>query len=227
MSILFIHGAGATNSVWRLQTNHFRDSVAVDLPGHPHGSGRSTIEDYVRFVEQQINQLRLRDVIVVGHSMGGAIGIDIALNKQQQLRALVLVGTGARLRVLPEFLSRIEENYAEAVKLVASWSISVSADNLLVDRVADDLMRISPDVTLGDFTACDGFDRLDRVEEIAYPTLVVCGADDRMTPVKYSEYLHRKINDSKLVIIPGAGHGVMLEKHREFNQALEDFFASL
>jgi pimeloyl-ACP methyl ester carboxylesterase len=53
------------------------------------------------------------------------------------------------------------------------------------------------------------------------------GADDRMTPVKYSQYLHEKIVNSSLVVIPDAGHNVMLEKHREFNAAVEAFLDSL
>jgi pimeloyl-ACP methyl ester carboxylesterase len=68
---------------------------------------------------------------------------------------------------------------------------------------------------------------MDRLAEIACRSLILCGEEDRMTPVKYSQYLHEKIKGSELVIIPGAGHSVMLEKHREFNRALDGFLASL
>jgi pimeloyl-ACP methyl ester carboxylesterase len=68
---------------------------------------------------------------------------------------------------------------------------------------------------------------MDRIGKIVCRTLIVCGEDDRMTPRKYSEYLHQKIIGSKLAVVPGAGHGVMLEKHREFNQVLDAFLASL
>lgn len=227
MSVLFIHGAGATASVWRLQTFHFKGSIAIALPGHPEGQGRSTIDDYARVVEQQIHRDGLPHPVIVGHSMGGAIAIDIALRRLQSPRALVLVGSGAKLRVQPDFLSKIREDYQAAAKLLASWSVASSADPVLVQRVAEDLMKINPDVTFGDFTACNAFDKMDRVSDIICPTLIVCGAEDRMTPVKYSQYLHERIRSSKLVIIPDAGHGVMLEKHREFNQALENFLASL
>ena len=223
MTVLFIHGAGANPSVWHFQTINFKGSVAVELPGHPNGSGLRTIGEYAQVVARQIDE---RHPILVGHSMGGAIAIELALGKRE-LAALVLVGTGARLRVRPEFLLRIEENYEQGARLLASWSVSGSADPILVDRIANDLMKIRPEVTLGDFIACDNFDRMDRVAEIKCRTLIVCGEDDRMTPKKYSQYLHEKIEGSELVIIPGAGHGVMLEKHREFNQALESFFASL
>jgi pimeloyl-ACP methyl ester carboxylesterase len=164
--------------------------------------------------------------IIVGHSMGGAIGIELAL-KMQETHALVLVGTGARLRVRAEFLAKVTEDYREAAKLLASWSVSASADRVLVERIARDLMKVKPEVTLGDFMACHNFDRMDSVGGITCRTLVVCGEDDRMTPKRYSEYLHESIKNSQLAIIPGAGHGVMLEKPREFNHVLEAFLASL
>ena len=74
--------------------------------------------------------------------------------------------------------------------------------------------------------ACDKFDRMDRIGDITVRTLIICGEHDRMTPKKYSEYLHEKIKDSELTIIPEAGHGVMLERPREFNRVLGKFVGS-
>ena len=226
MTIFFIHGAGGTPAVWRLQTSHFQDSVAVELPGHPTGSGFTTIEEYARVVRDRIGQKEWRKSIIVGHSMGGAIAIELALGNEP-LRGLVLVGTGGRLRVRPEFISELRENYKEAAKLIATWSVSPGADPVIIDRIADDLLKVSPKVTLGDFLACDRFDRMNELEKVTCRTLVVCGEDDRMAPEKYSRYLHEKIKNSKLEIIPGAGHSVMVEKHRAFNEAIEHFVASL
>ena len=226
MTVLFIHGAGANPSVWRLQTVHFKDSTAVELPGHPNGSGQASIENYAQIVEQEIDEKRISNPVLVGHSMGGAIAIEIALRKRE-LGALVLVGTGARLRVHPDLLRILKENYEKAAKLFASWSTSNSCDPVIKERMVGDLMKVNPEVTLGDLMACDKFDRMDRLAEIACRSLILCGEEDRMTPAKYSQYLHEKIKGSELIIIPGAGHSVMLEKHREFNRALDGFLASL
>jgi pimeloyl-ACP methyl ester carboxylesterase len=205
---------------------HFTDAVALELPGHPNGSGLGTIEEYAHFVDNCIEKNAMKYPVLVGHSMGGAIAIEVAL-RNPNLSGLVLVGTGARLRVHPALLSKTKENYEEASKLIATWSVSPTCDPIIAERIRNELLKVKAEVTYGDFAACDKFDRMNGVEKIAYKTLIVVGADDKLTPVKYSQYLHDKIKNSKLVVVPGAGHSVMLEKHRLFNQALEAFLASL
>ena len=212
--------------VWRLQLLHFKGSLAVELPGHPTGSGYSTIEDYASSVEEYIRKEAVKEPVLIGHSMGGGIAITLAL-ANFKLAGLVLVGTGARLRVHPALLSKVNENYEEASKLIATWSVSPSSDPVIAERIAQELLRMNSQVTYGDFIACDKFDRMNDVQKITCKTLIVVGEDDRMTPVKYSQYLHQKISGSKLVVIPGAGHSVMLEKHRLFNGAVEAFLDSL
>jgi pimeloyl-ACP methyl ester carboxylesterase len=212
--------------VWRLQLLHFKGSLAVQLPSHPTGTGYSTIEEYASSVEEYIRKEAVKEPVLIGHSMGGGIAITLAL-ANFKLAGLVLVGTGARLRVHPALLSKVNENYEEASKLIATWSVSPSSDPVIAERIAQELLRMNSQVTYGDFMACDTFDRMNDVQKITCKTLIVVGEDDRMTPLKYSQYLHQKISGSKLVVIPGAGHSVMLEKHRLFNAAVEAFLASL
>ena len=132
------------------------------------------------------------------------IAITLAL-ANFKLAGLVLVGTGARLRVHPALLSKVNENYEEASKLIATWSVSPSSDPVIAERIAQELLRMNSQVTYGDFMACDKFDRMNDVQKITCKTLIVVGEDDHMTPVKYSQYLHQKIGGSKLVVIPGCG----------------------
>lgn len=212
--------------VWRLQLLHFKGGLAVELPGHPSGPGCRTIEDYASSVEEHIKKKAVKDPVLVGHSMGGAIAITLAL-RNSDLVGLVLVGTGARLRADPKILTGINENYEEVSKLIGTWSVSPSSDPVIAERIAEDLLKVKPEVAYGDFIACDRFDRMNDVQRITCKTLIVVGADDRMTPVKYSQYLHEKIVNSRLVVIPDAGHSVMLEKHRAFNDAVEVFLDSL
>ncbi len=88
-------------------------------------------------------------------------------------------------------------------------------------------MKIGPEVLLSDFLCCDKFDIMDRVQNIKLPTLVLCGTEDIMTPVKYANYLANKITGSVMVVIEGGTHSVFREKPKEVNQAIEDFLARL
>jgi pimeloyl-ACP methyl ester carboxylesterase len=84
-----------------------------------------------------------------------------------------------------------------------------------------------PSVLHGDFLACNEFDAMSRLGEISKPTLILCGADDILTPVKYSEYLHNQIVNSRLVIVPDAGHMVMLEAPQTIADEIGSFADSI
>jgi pimeloyl-ACP methyl ester carboxylesterase len=224
---VFIHGAGGTRKVWRHQTSVFPDSLAVDLPGHPRGSGCDAIPEYAEFVTERIVEGKLAPAIPVGHSMGGAIAIEIALARPELLAGVVLVGSGARLRVTPVIKEEVARDYAHAAEVIAEWAYSPKTDRKLKNASIQELLEVPAAVTYGDFQACDRFDRMNEIGRIVLPTLIVCGEDDALTPVKYSQYLQDKIPNSRLVIVPEAGHSVMLEKPEALNAALKSFILDL
>jgi len=226
VTLLFIHGAGGGHATWRLQLLKFKNAEAIALPDHPDGQGRATVEEYTAFVRNYVRAKHLQELVLVGHSMGGAIAIEYAL-RDPTLQGLVLVGTGARLRVRMDLLSKILENYHQACRMLAELSVRPECEPFLIDRLEKELLKVRPDVTYGDFCACDKFDRMHEVNRISCPTLIMCGTKDQLTPMKYSEYLRKKMRNSKLIEIPEAGHSPMLETHRDFNRVLEDFEASL
>ena len=80
---------------------------------------------------------------------------------------------------------------------------------------------------LEDFKACNRFDIREKLKEIRRPTLILCGQEDRLTPVKYSTYLHENIPNSRLLLIPKAGHVVMAEQPEPLNRALEAFLDAI
>ena len=166
-------------------------------------------------------------MVLGGHSLGGAIALAVALDAPDLLRGLILVGTGARLRVLPALFEILARDYAEAVDFMIdhAWSSSASAE--LKQRGRETVSATRPAVTRGDFLACDGFDAMARLGEIRLPALVVVGSEDRLTPPKYSEYLVRSLAGAKLEVIERAGHFVSLEQPDAVNRALRDFLGRL
>jgi pimeloyl-ACP methyl ester carboxylesterase len=95
----------------------------------------------------------------------------------------------------------------------------------VTEKIVNGMAKVGAAVQLNDFRCCDKFDVMDKVSQIAVPTLVICGTEDDMTPLKYSHYLADKIAGARLVIIEGATHHCLLEKPVEANQAIETFLS--
>src|SRR5438105_12497388 len=106
--IVFIHGSGDSAHIWRLQIGHLgaNRAFAIDLPGHGQRPdslpAEATVRDYAQAAYEIIrHELRLEKPVIAGHSLGGAIALTMALEYGSELGGLILIGTGARLRVLP------------------------------------------------------------------------------------------------------------------------------
>jgi len=225
--LVFVHGAGESHKVWTYQTNRFTDALAIDLPGHPDGEGENTIEGYAAFVDEFLTQRDLSSVILAGHSMGGAITLRLALKAPSYLKGIVLVATGAKLRVTSLILEGVKADFVNATKLIMNYAFSPEAPNWLKEESLRELQQIRPEVVLGDFEACNKFDTMNDIQRIKIPGLIVCGSEDILTPVKYSEYLGKNILGSRLVVIQGAGHMVMIEKPDQVNTAIKEFLKDL
>ena len=87
--------------------------------------------------------------------------------------------------------------------------------------------EVGPAVELNDLLACDEFDVMDQIHEIDLPTHVMCGSENVITPVSYSDDLARKITNATEEVIPGGSHHVQLEKYHEVNQQIDGFLARL
>jgi pimeloyl-ACP methyl ester carboxylesterase len=171
--------------------------------------------------------------VLAGHSMGGAIAIDVALRYADLLAGLVLVGTGARLRVHPDILAGVQRDFASTAKQITHWAIGPAASDKQRRLYLRALLEVDPDVLLADFTACNAFDLLvkepheDWLSQIDVPTLIVCGEDDRLTFPKYSRYLQERIPGAELLLVPEAGHMVMLEQPVAVTSVIAEFLAGL
>lgn len=213
--------------IWENQTKFFSDAIAIDLPGHGSGVRKKTIDEYVEEVKKFCDEKDLKNIVMVGHSMGGAIVQKFALDHPEYLKAVVLVSTGAKLRVAPLIFETIKKNYAQATELIAEYIFSNKTSSETKLKVVEEMRNVSPEIVYGDFEACDKFNVMDRLKEIKIPTLIICGLEDQLTPVKYSEYLKNNIPNSKFEIIADACHMVMLEKPKEFNEKLEKIIQEL
>ena len=204
MRLIFIHGAGAYGGIWRYQTDYFPTSDAINLPGHLQGQTLNSVEEYADWLRKYIRGKGYKDVVLAGHSFGGAIALMYALEYPQELKGIIIISSGAKLRVHPRYLTPLEE----AIKgNVLEWYQVLEGMHRLTPEnykreIIEQRKAIGPVVMLNDFLCCDKFDIMDRVHEIKVPTLIICGESDVMTPVKFANYLGAKIANSRVVVVP-------------------------
>ena len=228
MKLVFLHGAGNSSLSFYYQLRHFRNSKAIDLPGHPDGVPCDSIEGYVEWVRGFVKARRYKDVVLCGHSMGGAIAQMYALRYPEELNGLILIGTGAKLKVSPGYVDGLISSTDGVIEWVDSqkgFFSGVEPDlyQLLVQRAA----QIGPDVGLNDLLCCDKFDVLSEISRISLPTEIIAGSMDQLTPVKFSDYLASNIVNSEEYVVQGGDHFLQLQHHKEVNGRIEKFLQRL
>ena len=226
---ILIHGAGGTHLHWPAELRRLSGQrvFAIDLPGHgkSEGRGHQTIDAYVISILDWLDAMGLFRAILIGHSMGGAISLRLADQHPERIVALGLVGSGARLRVAPDILENANNRatFPLAVETIISWAFSPKTDPHLIELATNRMLATRPSVLHGDFTACNTFDMMITLNKLHFPTLVICGEDDQLTPLRYSQYLADQLPNAQLVSIPDAGHMVMLEKSTQVVDAIQNF----
>ena len=217
-AVVLIHGAGGTHLYWPAELRRLPGYrvFALDLPGHGKSAGRGlqSIAAYAQAVKDWLLAVGLHSAVFAGHSMGSAIALTLALEHAGHVNGLILLGAGARLKVSPELLENAASHttYQNAVNMVIDWSFGSGAPPRLKELAGQRMAETRSSVLYGDFFACDAFDETERIEQIRQPVLVICGNEDRMTPLRQSQYLAEHIPGAVLKTIPDAGHMVMLEK---------------
>lgn len=226
-TLLLIHGSGGDHTCWPqhlLSETRIR-VAAIDLPGHGRsgGSGRSSVEAYADFIEALVAHFGWSDVTVGGHSLGGAIALTIGVRAPKWLSGLVLVGTGARLRVAPAILDGLVQQPDAIFSGMDAWAFGPKADSRMKERFVQQMKATGAGVVHGDFSACDRFDVMADLPRIGCRALVVAAENDRLTPPKYSEYLTNHLPDARMVLLPEAGHMMALEQPERFRDAVLSF----
>lgn len=215
-TMLLVHGAGGSHLDWPAQLRRIEEcgSCAIDLPGHGRSAGpaRSSVAEYADDVLALARKLELPALVLAGHSMGGAIALDIALRQTIEVVALILVATGARLKVNESLLGLVESDFEAAVDHVTDAAWGPNAEPEMVRRASQLMLSCEPTSLSQDFAACNDFDVMARLGSVPVPTLVLVGTEDRLTPPKFGRYLADHIPDAEFVSVDGAGHMLAAEQ---------------
>jgi len=250
--LVFIHGLSGSWPNWLEQLPVFADShrvIAMDLPGFGHSPmprERITISGYARLLDGLLDELGIDAATVVGNSMGGFVSAELAIAFPQRVERLVLVSPAGLstyrqsrgTRVLPA-LARGERIVAAYTAWLASKSDTVTkraflrnATLGLVTRhpsrlpaalAAEQLRGAGKPGFVQALEAILDYDFRDRLPEIACPTLIVWGDEDRVITVRDAAVFAELIPGSRKVVYEDTGHMAQIERPAAFNALLREF----
>ncbi|MDP2638954.1 MAG: alpha/beta hydrolase [Candidatus Azambacteria bacterium] len=229
-SIVFLHGWRLSGEVWLPIIRYLLDKgyniFSLDLPGF----GRSempaenyTLADYADVVEAFIQKMKIRDVILVGHSFGGRIAIKLVAKNPGLFKKLVLANS-AGFRNSREFYLRSKIFLAKIFKFIFKIPFfrmtrikiykMIGADDYIT--LPDEMKKVFVNIVNEDLT--DLLPKLGRL-----PTLIIWGDQDKETPISFASAFRRGIANSELVILPRAGHLSFFDQPLLFSQAFNNF----
>ncbi len=230
-TLLLIHGAGGASTVWPdvLLGLKTCQTVLLDLPGHGRSPqpGRRTISHYADAVTRFIDSQSLSNVLIGGHSMGGAVALELARRELPNLRGLVLIGSSSRLRVGLPLFATLSNDFNQAADMISEWSFAKDAPPGLRQQATESMRVCGSLVTTGDFLACNHFDVTADLEQMALPALIISGTADRMVPHRHSAKTAAAMPQATFQALEGVGHYPMQEKSATVARLIEAFVGSV
>jgi len=230
--IVFLHGVGSDKSVWRRQLEHFgkeRRAIAFDYPGYgesdpaPEGTTR---DDYAAAILSAMIELGVGRAHVCGLSLGGVVAIAIHAAAPERCASLILADSFAEH---PDGAAIFQRSLvaSDNLRVLAESRVDVllaqPADPSVRREVVETMARIDPAAYRIGAEAVWLADQRERAAAIRVPTLVLCGAEDRITPPTLSRELTHLIPGARCELIEGAGHLGNLEKPDAFNTFVNAF----
>jgi pimeloyl-ACP methyl ester carboxylesterase len=204
---------------------------ALDLPAHGESPGPAlaSVPTLSAAIAAWIDSLMLPRVILAGHSLGGAIALQLALDFPQVVHSLVLFGGGARLPVNPLLLQEASDlsTLTQAIQHIVRWSFGPAVPLKVITQVQRRMLDLPAGVLLADLSACGSFDVRLRLGELRQPLLALTGERDKMTPPSLANEMCTSLSNAHLQIIPHAGHMLMLEAEAEVARTLAGFVHGL
>jgi pimeloyl-ACP methyl ester carboxylesterase len=236
-AVVMLHGAGFDHSIWALHSRWFAHhgySVLVpDLPGHGRSEGKPlpTISEMADWTASLLDAVGAQKAKLIGHSMGSLIALESAARHPDKVSGLSLISTAAAMAVGPDLLKAAEANDHAAIDMVSIWGLGFAAElggslapGLWMHQGAQRvLQRCAPGVLHNDLNACNAYQNaLVAAAAIKVATTVILGERDMMTSAKVGKTLAAAIPNARTIVLPGAGHMMMVERPDELLLALQD-----
>jgi pimeloyl-ACP methyl ester carboxylesterase len=241
-AIIFVHGAGFDHSIWQQQARYFAHHgyavLALDLPGHGGSAGApiSTVQGLGNWIAAAIDATGAKTASLIGHSMGSLAALETAARYPEKVTSLALLGVAAKMPVHPELLDAANANDHKSIELITGWGHGARAHRggniasgvWLIQAGTRLLERAAPGVLGNDLAASDAYkDAVTAAEQVQCQTLCLLGGQDKMTPVKAARSLMEALEAGSQVVLPDAGHMMMVEAPGATLDALIDFMGGV
>jgi sigma-B regulation protein RsbQ len=244
-SMMFAHGFGCDQNMWRHVAPAFQDKFRVILFDHVGAGGSdlkaydpkkySSLSGYADDVVEIGNELGLKGAVFVGHSVSAMIGLLASLKAPEMFRSLVMVGPSPRYiddedyvggfkeRQITELLEFLAENHMGWSAAMAPAIMGNADRPELGEELTNSFCRTDPDIAKEFARVTFSSDNRDDLSKVKIPTLIMQCSEDIIAPQAVGEYVHRQMPNSALVVLRATGHCPNLSAPAEVISAMRDF----
>ena len=231
-TIVFLHGSGLSHIVWSLTEQFFSNKnfnvLSIDLPGHGNSEGPclDSIEKIADWLEKFFEELKLNNIILVGHSQGCLEALEYSFKYKDRLKKIVFVGGSYRMPVNKDLIDLASDGDSDAVKLMMKWGFEGSKKFIggnPVEKIIQSPRDIS-EILAVDLIACNNYQNgSDAAKAINCPVMFIFGELDKMANLESGKKFANLVKNSSTHIIIGSGHMIMIEKAFEMREKIFEF----
>ena len=231
-TIVFLHGSGLSHIVWSLAEQFFSSKnynvLSIDLPGHGNSDGPclDSIEKIADWMEIVFDKLKLKNLILVGHSQGCLEILEYSSRYKERLKKLVFVGGSNKMPVHPDLIELAQSGHSDAVKLMMKWGYEGSKKFIggnPVEKIIQSPRDIS-EILAVDLNACNNYSNgSEAAKVIDLPSMLIFGELDKMVNLEAGKKFSNLIKNSTTHVIKGCGHMIMIEKAFEMREKILEF----
>ena len=231
-TIVFLHGSGLSHIVWSLAEQFFSSKnynvLSIDLPGHGNSDGPclDSVEKIADWMEKVFDKLKLKNLILVGHSQGCLEILEYSSRYKERLKKLVFVGGSNKMPVHPDLIELAQSGHSDAVKLMMKWGYEGSKKFIggnPVEKIIQSPRDIS-EILAVDLNACNNYSNgSEAAKVINLPSMLIFGELDKMVNLEAGKKFSNLIKNSTTHVIKGCGHMIMIEKAFEMREKILEF----
>ena len=231
--VILIHGAGSNHLCWPTEIRRLRGVTvyAIDLPGHGKSPGvaHHRVSSYQAAIIDFIAQLGLNQAVLVGHSLGAAIGLQLALDHPQHVAGLVCISAAASFQIDPTFIDlfRLSQTQKQNLEILNHYFSPKYGKTQWYPNLLKSLPTVRNSLWYADLRATAHFDLREQLSQIFSPTLVLSGEEDPLVPISHATHLARQLPNARFKGFPRHGHLLMLEEPKGVAHEIQRFYSHL